>query len=407
MIVTISPSKAYGRMEAPPSKSMAHRLLICAGCAQGTSVISNVDLSGDIAATLDCLRALGVKAVYENRRVTVQGIDIRTITRPAVLDCAECASTLRFMIPVCLMSGQRFEFAGSDTLLARPLSVYEDICKWQDLTYERHGKRLLTAGKLRAGEYVIPGNISSQFISGLLFVLPLLQGDSVIRLLPPVVSRPYIDMTIQALHQFGILASWKDEYTLRISGGQQYMPQKNLCVEGDYSSAAFFDVFNMLGGNVKIDGLNKDSLQGDRIYRSCFERLQAGYADIDISDCPDLGPVLMVLAAALHGAEFTGTGRLKIKESDRGAAMLQELGRMKVRMELSEDQIRIEPGFCPPQEMLDGHNDHRIVMALSVLLTQTGGSIRGAQAVAKSLPDFFDRLKELGIKVKSIDETNQ
>ncbi len=405
MIVTISPSKAHGRMEAPPSKSMAHRLLICAGCAEGTSVISNIDLSGDIAATLDCLRALGAEAVYENRCVTMRGIDIRLLAQPALLDCAECGSTLRFMIPLCLMSGQCFEFAGSERLFTRPISVYEEICRKQKLRFEKKGNRLFTAGRLSAGDYVIPGNISSQFISGLLFVLPLLEEDSRICLVPPVVSRPYIDMTIQALQQFGVSAFWSDNCTLRIPGGQKYLPQEDLRVEGDYSSAAFFDAFNLLGGDVGLYGLNENSLQGDRIYRRYFDRLKTGYADIDLSDCPDLGPVLMSLAAALHGAVFKGTGRLKMKESDRGAAMQQELGKMNVRMELSEDRIFIAPGLCPPQQMLDGHNDHRVVMALSILLAQTGGSIRGAQAVSKSLPDFFDRLNELGIEMKISDET--
>lgn len=406
MIVTISPSKAYGRMEAPPSKSMANRFLVCAGCAQGTSVISNIDLSGDIAATLDCLQALGAKVVFENRSVTIRGIDIRALSQSAGLNCAECGSTLRFMIPVCLMSGQPFDLTGSHTLFSRPLTVFEEICKKQNLTYEKKGNHLSLAGRLRPGEYVIQGNISSQFVSGLLFVLPLLQEDSVIRLLPPVVSRPYIDMTIQALQQFGVRVSWMDETAIRIPGGQKYLPQENLYVEGDYSNAAVFDSFNLLGGDVGLDGLNKDSLQGDRIYRRYFQQLQAGYADIDLSDCPDLGPVLMALAAALHGARFTGTGRLKFKESDRVAAMQQELGKMKVRMEVFGDEIRIDPGLQPPREMLDGHNDHRIVMALSVLLTVTGGRIRGAQAVSKSLPGFFERLKYLGIGVM-VDETDQ
>ena len=275
-------------MEAPPSKSMAHRLLICAGCAEGTSVISNIDLSGDIAATLNCLRALGAEAVYENRCVTMRGVDIRSLAQPALLDCAECGSTLRFMIPLCLMSGQCFELAGSERLFTRPISVYEEICRKQELYFEKKGNCLFTAGRLSAGDYVIPGNISSQFISGLLFVLPLLEEDSRICLVPPVVSRPYIDMTIQALQQFGVSASWSDNCTLRISGRQKYLPQEDLCVEGDYSSAAFFDAFNLLGGDVGLYGLNENSLQGDRIYRRYFDRLKAGYADIDLSDCPDL-----------------------------------------------------------------------------------------------------------------------
>ena len=427
MRVRIQPSKAHGHMEAPPSKSMAHRLLICAGLAEGESVISNVDLSRDILTTLGCLQALGadVSCEKEKKRVTVRGIDIRSRTRAAELDCGECASTLRFMIPVCLTSGNKSTLTGSRTLFQRPLSVYEDICREQKLTYEKRENRLTVAGSLAAGEYVVPGNISSQFISGLLFILPLLEKDSTIRLIPPVESRPYIDMTILALREFGVTVfpevpalsmpaagtvphglqdksrgscSFREGFILRIPGGQRYSPRTDLRVEGDYSNAAFFEALNLLGSAVEIEGLDENSLQADKIYRSYFEKLRKGYAEADLSDCPDLGPVLMVLAAALHGGRFTGTRRLKIKESDRGTAMRQELEKMGVRMELSENEICIEPGIKPPGEVLDGHNDHRIVMALSVLLTRTGGTIRGAQAVAKSLPDFFERLKKLGIE---------
>lgn len=396
-------------MEAPPSKSMAHRLLICAACAQGTSTISNIDLSRDIQATLDCLQALGAEIVYENRCVTIRGVDPCAVTRFLGLNCAESGSTLRFLIPLCLMSGQPFEFTGSERLFARPLSVYEEICRRQGLWFEKEENRLLIAGRLSPGSYVIPGNISSQFISGLLFALPLLQEDSRIILTPPVESRSYIDMTIRALQQFGVRAFWagEDDCALRIPGGQSYTARQDLRVEGDYSNAVFFDAFNLLGGDVQLYGLNENSLQGDRVYRRHFEELLAGYARIDLSDCPDLGPVLMALAALLHGAEFTGTGRLKIKESDRGAAMQAELAKMHVRVDVAENEIRVAPGILAPQAILDGHNDHRIVMALSLLLTQAGGRIRGSQAVSKSLPDFFDRLKELGIRVTIIDELEQ
>lgn len=404
MIVKIAPSTAQGRMEAPPSKSIAHRMLICAGCAEGTSTIKNVDLSRDIAATLDCLRALGAEAVYENRCVTIRGVNPLTLADSPRLDCAECGSTLRFMIPLCLMSGQLCGLTGSGRLFSRPLSIYEEICREQGLYFEKKENNLFVRGRLSAGDYTIPGNISSQFISGLLFALPLLERDSRIRLLPPVESRSYIDMTIRTLESFGVRASWLDACTLGISGGQRYCARKDLRVEGDYSNAAFFDAFNLLGGEVQLYGLDENSLQGDRVYRRYFEQLRAGFAEIDLSDCPDLGPVLMALAALYHGAGFTGTARLRIKESDRGAAMQQELGKLKVRVERSENEIRIFPGVSSPQDLLDGHNDHRIVMALSLLLTKTGGAIRGAQAVAKSLPDYFDRLKELGIGLTVIDK---
>ena len=405
---------------------MAHRLLICAGLSAGTSVISNVDLSEDILATLDCLRALGAKITCKDSRVIIRGIDPVKLSHPAVLPCRECGSTLRFMIPACLLSGQEIRLTGSRTLFTRPLGIYKDICTEQKLYFDKKENSLAVAGKLTAGQYVLPGNVSSQFVTGLLFALPLLQGDSTIRLLPPIESRPYINMTLHALSQFGIRTSLaadrmltdeayeadgKNESTgtvpdgapgspflIHIPGRQRYMP-RDLKVEGDYSNAAFFEALNLLGGDVQVEGLDENSLQGDKIFRDCFRRLQEGFADVDLSDCPDLGPVLMAVAAALHGGRFTGTKRLKYKESDRGAAMKQELGRMNVRVNLSENEILVHPGIRRPQEILDGHNDHRIVMALAVLLSVTGGSLRGAEAVAKSLPDFFYIMSGLGIKI--------
>ena len=453
MTITILPSKANGKMEAPPSKSMAHRLLICAGLAEGTSVIQNIDFSEDILATIDCLMAMGAEISCGDRSVTVRNPlrareaigeivpaepegtlpevpccvpEACSAYAPAALDCRECGSTLRFMIPLCLMSGQMYMLRGSRTLFTRPLTVYEDICRKQGLTFIKEGDQLTVSGRLKAGEYEIPGNISSQFVSGLLFALPLLDGDSRIRLIPPVESRSYIGMTLQAQEQFGVRAEWEDDLTIRIRGGQKYRPQKTR-VEGDYSNAAFFEALNLAGGNVTVEGLKADSLQGDRVYRQHLDKIREGYAEIDLSDCPDLGPVLIAAAALQHGAKFIGTRRLKIKESDRGLAMRQELDKMGVTVETEENEIfahagaerreesagaecREEPAdeecfgkassLRRPKEPLDGHNDHRIVMALAVMLTKTGGTIRGAEAVRKSLPDFWDRLAELGVEMR-------
>ena len=298
---------------------MAHRLLICAGLSAGTSVISNVDLSEDILATLDCLRALGAKVTCKDSRVIISGIDPAELSHPASLPCRECGSTLRFMIPVCLLSGQEIRLTGSRTLFTRPLDIYQDICREQMLYFEKNENSLAVAGKLSAGQYVLPGNVSSQFVTGLLLALPLLEGDSTIRLLPPIESRPYIDMTLHALSLYGIKARTVPgvPFLIHVPGGQ----------------------INLLGGDVQVEGLDENSLQGDKIFRDCFARLREGFADVDLSDCPDLGPVLMAVAAALHGGRFTGTKRLKYKESDRGAAMKQELGRMNVRVDLSENEI--------------------------------------------------------------------
>ena len=406
MTITIEPSTANGRMQASPSKSMAHRLLLCAGLSSGTSLISNVDDSDDILATQDCLRALGAQITGEGNSAAVRGIDFRQVSPQAVLPCRESASTLRFMILVCLLSGQKTLLTGSDRLFTRPLSIYEEICRTQGLLFEKRLSSLTIAGKLTPGRYEIPGDVSSQFISGLLFALPLLDGDSTIELIPPIESSPYIRMTADALKRFGVTvlpdcqnsAHPEDFREIFIPGSQKYCP-RDLQVEGDYSAAAFFDALNLLGGNVQVDGLNEDSLQGDQVYRHHFEVLRDRFGEADLTDCPDLGPILIAMAAALHGGRFTGTRRLKMKESDRGAAMQQELRKMGARIDVFENEILVLPGVRRPQEVLDGHNDHRIVMALSILLTKTGGSIRGAEAVSKSLPDFFDRLRSLGVRV--------
>lgn len=417
MLVTITPSRAGGILQAPPSKSMAHRLILCAGLSQGISTVRNLDLSEDVLATIDCLKALGADIRYENRTAVIRGIDPRRAVtaqdqtvpggskEPPLLSCRECGSTLRFMIPVCLLSEDRKQLTGSQKLLERPLSVYRDICSEQGLVFDQEPKLLTVGGRLRAGSYLVPGGISSQFISGLLFALPLLESGSTLKLIPPVESRSYIGMTMQALEEAGIRTVWRDDHTIEVPGRQRYQPVDS-AVEGDYSNAAFFEALNLAGGSVRISGLKEDSLQGDKVYRQLFEQIKSGCPRIDLSDCPDLGPVLMTAAALLHGAVFTGTRRLKLKESDRGEAMRQELLKAGSRVELSENEIRVFPGAMPPKDILDGHNDHRIVMALSVLLTATGGTIRGAEAVRKSLPDFFERLKDLGINLRIRSEND-
>lgn len=403
MLVRIQPSTARGRITAPPSKSMTHRMLICAALAEGTSTIHGIDLSQDILATIDGLRTLGADITCQDGNAIVRGTDIacRGGSEPAtsILPCRESGSTLRFLIPLCLMDGTNHVLTGRERLFERPLKVYERICKEQGLMFLKEKNSLQVAGTLAAGQYEIPGNVSSQFISGLLFVLPLLSDDSRIRLIGPVESRPYIDMTIQALRKFGVHTAWKDERTIDIPGRQQYCPQ-DAQIEGDYSNAAFFEAFNLIGGDVTVEGLSQESVQGDRVYGRCFDQIEGGFAEIDLTDCPDLGPVLMVLAAMRHGARFTGTARLRFKESSRGAAMKEELEKAGAKIELADNEIRVAAGVGTPSETLRGHGDHRIVMALAVLLSKVGGSISGAEAVAKSLPDFWERLKSLGILVR-------
>ena len=398
MELEILPGRAKGIVSAPPSKSAAHRLLLCAGLCRGASVVRNVAYSEDILATMDVLRALGAKIYPDGDYVFLKGADMLHARCDEPVSCRESGSTLRFAIPLLLLSGNAFTLTGYGRLLQRPQSVYADICREQGLRFEQTESAISLAGPLRPGDFEIPGDISSQFISGLLFALPLLDADSTIRLLPPVESRSYIDMTLAALKAFGVTASWIDETTLCVPGNQAYQPW-DIAIEGDWSNAAFFYALQTLGHDVAVTGLRADSLQGDRVCLPYFEALKSGCPELDISDCPDLGPVLMAAAAGLNGCVLTGTRRLAIKESDRGAAMARELRKFGVQCDVQDNTIRVHPGLHAPTETLFGHNDHRIVMACAVLLTQTGGTITGAEAVKKSFPDFFDRLRGLGIEV--------
>ena len=398
MRAIIRPGMPRGTVTAPPSKSMAHRLLICAALAEGESTVRGVDRSEDILATADCLSALGASLSWEGSSVRVRGCDPRK-AGPAVLRCRESGSTLRFMIPLCLLSGSPMRLKGSETLLSRPLSVYEELCRERGLTLRLTDGGLLAEGRLTAGEYAVPGGVSSQFITGLLFALPLISGNSRITLIPPVESRSYLSLTLQVLRDAGVSVSWTDENTLAVPGNTAYRTQDTE-VEGDYSNAAFFEALNCAGGSVRVTGLREDSLQGDRVYQEFFPLLAAGPAELDLTDCPDLAPVLFAVAALCRGAVFTGTRRLRFKESDRGAAMAEEMAKFGVTLILEENRIAVPAAALhAPSEPLDSHNDHRIAMALSLLCTRTGGEIRGAEAVCKSFPAYWDRLRSLGIEI--------
>lgn len=410
--VIFRPSKAFGTIAAPPSKSMAHRHLVCAALAGGESIVRNIELSEDIRATIGCVGNLGRKVDYSDGVVSVSGPEVSGTDSRAevpVFRCNESGSTLRFFIPIALALFDRSRFEGSEVLMQRPLSVYEDICRNQGISFRRVSGvsgnccGLELSGRLHGGAFEIPADISSQFISGLLFALPLLKEDSTITLAGKIESRPYIDMTIKVLGQHGIDVKWTDERTLSVPGSRKYC-SGDFTVEGDWSNAAFLDALGYVGGRVEVTGLNCDSLQGDRVYPYFFGALQKGFAEIDISDCPDLGPVLMALAACFHGASFIGTRRLKIKESDRGKVMCSELSRFGVGTVLEENRIVVQVGgLSKPAEAVLSHNDHRIAMALSVVLSKTGGVLEGASAVNKSFPDFFSRLKSLGVDFDYVD----
>jgi len=398
MRVTIEPGKAKGSVQAPPSKSMAHRLLICAAMSEGDSIIKNVSFCEDVLATLDCISALGVRYEKNGNDLTIHGIDITKARPSSELPCRKSGSTIRFLVPIALLCGQNVMLTGAESLLKRPMTVYEQLSKEKGFTFSQDSTSVFVRGPLEAGEYKVAGNISSQFISGLLFALPILKKDSRISIIPPIESRSYIELTISALRDFGVEIKWEDENTLYIKGSQKYRPT-DTAVEGDYSGAAFFEALNAVGGEVDISGLREDSIQGDKVYEKLFPLLCKGSPTIHIGDCPDLGPVLFAVAAAKYGGVFTGTARLRIKESDRGAVMAKELEKFGTSVKVMEDTIIVYPAdFHRPSEDLYGHDDHRIVMSLAVLLTLTGGTIEGAEAVSKSFPDFFRDLESLSVK---------
>ncbi len=397
MTVEFFPSLASGTVKAPPSKSMAHRALIASALAEGRTVVDNLAPSEDLLATVDCLRALGAKVVLSEKAAVVVGMDPGHVPSCAVLPCRASGSTLRFLIPLVLTTGKEITFTGSPVLFSRPLSVYEDICRAQGLRFAREHDRLTVQGRLKAGKYLVPGDVSSQFISGLSFALPLLDGDSEIEIIAPVESRPYIDMTFQTLRDFGVRVTPQDN-RLFVPGRQRYISPGRVLMEGDWSNAAFLDAFNLLGGAVEITGLRDDTIQGDRVYPAYFEALRSDAPVLDLADHPDLGPICFALAAALHGAAFCGVRRLRLKESDRIDAMAEELAKLGVTLSASEDSVTVHASdIHAPALPLCGHNDHRIVMALSVLAARTGGTISCAQAVNKSFPGFFDTLSQLGV----------
>lgn len=398
MILTIEKSKANGIITAPPSKSAAHRLLICGALSQG-SEIKNIEYSNDISATAECLAKLGATVQKSGDTVKIGGLMPSEITE-TVLDCQESGSTLRFLIPICMLSGKKIILTGSKRLFERNLTVYEKIAKKNGILFEKHENHLVVCGKIKSGNYKIAGNISSQFISGMLFALPLLNGDSLIEITGNYESEPYVDLTVDTLKKFGVDII-KIGNTYKIKGGQTYKPQL-LTVEGDYSNAAFLDGFNLLDGKVNVTGLDTNSVQGDKIYKDMFYNLSHGEKSFDLSDCPDLAPVMFALSAMFGKTHFTGTRRLKIKESDRATAMAQELAKFGIKTDVCENEVTVYGGTVKtPIQNLDGHNDHRIVMALSLLCSVTGGVINGTEAVAKSYPDYFEKIKSLGIVVKN------
>lgn len=395
MTVTVKKGMASGTVKAPPSKSVAHRALICSALS-GHGKVSNIEYSDDIRATVSCLKSLGADITELEDSVIINSFDPEKVKDGTELYCFESGSTLRFMIPLCLMTGKKITLSGSKRLFERPLKIYEDIALKNGFLFEKDCSSLTVCGNLSYGEYTLPGDISSQFISGLLFALPLAKRDSRIVLTGKTESRSYILLTLSVLEEFGINAVFKGN-TIQIEGSQRYT-SRDYTVEGDCSNAAFLDALGFVGGDVTVTGIKENTVQGDRVYKEMFSKLKNGERSFDLSDCPDLAPIMFALAAASGGARFEGTRRLKIKESDRAQAMHDELLKFGTDSEIYENSVVIrESELKAPSEILQSHNDHRIAMSLAVLCTLTGGTISGAQAVNKSYPAFFKTLNYLKI----------
>lgn len=396
MILTIKPSRPNGDIVSPPSKSYAHRVLICAGLANGKSEISNISFSDDIKATIECLSALGAKIEIQGNSAKITGINGFTSFKGNSLFCNESGSTLRFFIPLCLLSENATVLHGTEKLISRPLSVYEDIADKQGLIFEKKSNCVKVRGRIKPDIFSVKGDISSQFISGLLFALPLLENNSEINIIPPFESKPYVDMTVSILKKFGINIDYGG-LNIKIKGNQRYIPQ-NITVEGDWSNAAFLYAFRESGANVNVLGVDGNSAQGDKVCLEYFKALKEGTPVLDLTDFPDLAPIMFAFAGLHNGATFTGTDRLRFKESDRISCMQAELAKFGIGLTTGDNSVKIDSsGFHAPTETVYGHNDHRIVMANAFLLCHTGGKIDGFEAVKKSYPDFFDVISKAGV----------
>ncbi|WP_295692874.1 3-phosphoshikimate 1-carboxyvinyltransferase [uncultured Oscillibacter sp.] len=409
MDLQIIPKKLSGAVTPPPSKSQAHRLLIAAALSGGVSVLHGLAESQDIQATRRCLSALGAGMEdLPDGALRVHGLGHGIVMAPpyALLDCGESGSTLRFLIPVALLVQGGASFTGRGRLMERPLKPYEDLFrekgvawKLEDNVLTVNGGRGYDALALDSGAYRLPGNVSSQFFTGLLFALPLLNGDSILVSTTPLESRDYLEMTRQALAAAGVTTRWADENTLCVPGGQVYQPF-TATVEADWSQAGFWYAADFLDSQVEIRGLDPDSAQGDKVVSELYWKLaRPGDAEIDVSGCPDLLPPLAVMAAVRSGTtRFTNAARLRMKESDRLSTITAALTALGAEVHEEPDRLIIVGKPSLPGGTVDSANDHRIAMMAAIAATGCTGpvTIRGAECVQKSYPDFWEVYRSLG-----------
>ena len=404
MDVVVKRARAVaGRIAVPPSKSMAHRAVLCAALAKGTSHLHHLAFSKDISATLGAAGRLCARVTTGENDAVVEGLG-RFLPVDAPVDCCESGSTLRFLIPLASLTGQEVTFTGRGRLMERPQEPYFALFREKGIFYEQKDGVLTVRGKLTPGDYTLPGNVSSQFITGLLYALPLLEGDSRILLTTDLESRGYVDMTLDALEQFGVKAEYDGARTFHVPGNQYYQ-HRDLAIEADWSNAAFWYGAVSLGCQVDIQGLNAYSVQGDMHIVPYFMKLQGqGAVDLDVSQCPDLVPPLAAMAALRAGetTRIVNAGRLRIKECDRLAAMTSELNKLGAAVTELPDGLLIKGrpeglrGGC-----VDAWNDHRIAMmaAIAAIRCEEPVTITGAECVKKSYPRFWEDYRRLGGKL--------
>lgn len=416
--LTITPTKLKGTVNIPPSKSMAHRAIICASLAKGISVIDHIDFSDDMIATVEGMRALGAEIKEEANRLIIDGRKTFT-TETACIDCNESGSTLRFLVPLSISTPRKVNFIGRGNLGKRPLDTFYTIFKEQGISYSfKEGELdLVINGALKGGTFRMPGNISSQFISGLLFTLPLLQEDSTIHITTSLESKGYIDLTLQMLTIFGIQVENVNQayHTFKIKGKQAYQPTQ-YTVEGDYSQAAFYLVAAALGSQVESQLLDVNSLQGDKACIAILEKMGAtaewlnkdtltmkekplGGITVDARQCPDIIPVITVALAVSKGeSRIINGSRLRIKECDRLHAIANELNKLGADITELEDSLIIRGVKSLKGGKVHSHHDHRIAMSMAIASTVCEGVVElvAPECVSKSYPGFFEDFRALG-----------
>ena len=420
----IYPTKLEGEVKIPPSKSMAHRAVICAALGEGVSKVTNIDYSDDIIATIDAMSSLGAKITRKEDYLEVYGIKSlenefnEQAKTERTIDCNESGSTLRFLVPIASIFDGINRFVGRGNLGKRPLDTYYNIFDEQGIKYSyKEGiLDLKTEGKLKSGEFKVKGNISSQFITGLLFTLPLLDGDSKIIITTEMESKGYIDLTLSAMRDFGIEII-NNNYKEFIIKGNQIYKSREYRVEGDYSQAAFFLSADALNNSVVVNDLKIDSLQGDKEVIDILERMgvilnnkdngligetKEGLKStiIDGSQCPDIIPVISLVAALSEGTtEIINAGRLRIKECDRLAAVASELNKLGAKITEKKDGLVIT-GVASLKGGVDvwSHKDHRIAMTLAIASTvcELPIVLKDYECVSKSYPEFWEDFKSLG-----------